>query len=217
MGKAVALALAASGTSVHLVGRTSEKLECTAGEIRAHGGSASVFPADVSQEGSLDGLAAQLGRGLDILVNCAGEALMTPFAESTFGDWQRVIESNLTASLVATHAFLPALRKSANASIIIVTSKAALRSYPVAVYSAAKAGALGFAQALAVELRQDGVRVVALCPGPTSTPMRRDSTPEMSADLIIRPEVIADTVMFLVSLPPGVTSGAIVVESALND
>jgi NAD(P)-dependent dehydrogenase (short-subunit alcohol dehydrogenase family) len=217
MGKAIALMLAASGAHVHLVGRSRAKLESTAAEIAETGGESSILDVDVSREGALDGLASRLEDGLDILVNCAGESLMTPFPDTTFDAWQRVIAVNMTTSYVSTHALLPALRKSTNASIIIVTSKVALRGYEVVGYSAAKAGALGFARALSVALRDEGIRVVALCPGATATPMRQASSPDMPSDQIISVETISETVRYLVNLPRGTTTGEILVQSALYD
>jgi NAD(P)-dependent dehydrogenase (short-subunit alcohol dehydrogenase family) len=217
MGKAVALMLATSGTHVHLVGRTSDKLEATAAEVAAAGGTSSMFPADVSHAGALDALAVQLEGGLDILVNCAGEVMMNSFDDTTFEDWQRVLGANLTTSYVATHSLLPALRKSENASIILVASKVALRGYEVVAYSAAKAGVLGFARALSVALREEGIRVVALCPGPTDTPMRRAASPDMRRDMVISAETIAATVRYIVDLPRGTTTGEILVQSELYD
>ena len=217
IGKAIALALAKRSTHVHLVGRTGSKLESTAAEIYRSGGTATAYTADVSHPDALAPLAAELENGLDILVNCAGEALMNTFEETTFDDWQRMITANLTTSFLATRALLSALRRSSNASIIIVTSKAAVRGYPVVAYSAAKAGALGFARSLSAVLRQERIRVVALCPGPTDTPMRWDSTPDMNRDLVINPDSLAQTVQFLVDLPRGVTTHEIVIESMLND
>jgi NAD(P)-dependent dehydrogenase (short-subunit alcohol dehydrogenase family) len=217
MGKAVALKLARNGIHVYLVGRTPEKLEAVAGQIAAEGGHSTVFPADVSQDGSLDGLHAQLESGLDILVNCAGEALMKTLDETTFEDWQRIIAVNLTTSFVATHTLLPCLRKSDNASIILVSSKVALKGYRVVAYSAAKAGVVGFARSLSVVLAQEGIRVVPLCPGPTDTPMRWAASPDMSRDLVISADTIAETVWYIVNLPRGTSTGEILVQSELYD
>ena len=217
MGRAVALKLAGNGTHVYLVGRTREKLEAVAEEIAGLSGSSSVYAADVSEKGALDGLQAELTAGLDILVNCAGEALMNSFDDTSFEDWQRILAVNLTSSYVATHALLPALRKSENPSIVLVTSKVALRGYAVVAYSAAKAGVLGFARALSVALREEGIRVVPLCPGPTDTPMRWAASPDMSRDLVISAETIAETVWYLVNLPRGTSTGEILVQSELYD
>jgi NAD(P)-dependent dehydrogenase (short-subunit alcohol dehydrogenase family) len=93
----------------------------------------------------------------------------------------------------------------------------ALRGYKVVAYSAAKAGVLGFARALSVSLREEGIRVVALCPGPTDTPMRWAASPDMSRDLVISAETIADTVWYVVNLPRGTSTGEILVQSELYD
>jgi NAD(P)-dependent dehydrogenase (short-subunit alcohol dehydrogenase family) len=217
MGKAVALKLARNHTHVYLVGRTRAKLEAVAQQIAEEGGQSTVFPADVSQDGALDSLKDELESGLDILINCAGEALMKSLDDTTFEDWQRIISINLTTSFVATHALLPCLRKSENASIILVASKVALRGYGVVAYSAAKAGVVGFARALSVVLKEEGIRVVALCPGPTDTPMRWAATPEMSRDLVISADTVAETVWYLVNLPRGTSTGEILIQSELYD
>ncbi len=218
MGKATALKLARSETRVYLVGRTAEKLEATAAEIRAAGGDCVVFPADLTVEGSLDGLLPQLeASGLDVLVNCAGEALMKSLDQTTLDDWQRIMSVNLTTSYVAVHALLPYLRKSANPSIVLIASKVALRGAPVVAYSAAKAGVLGFARALSVELKQEAIRVVAICPGPTDTPMRWDATPNMNRDMVISADTVAETVWHVVTLPRGTTTGEIMVQAELYE
>ncbi len=217
IGRAVAMSFASTGFRVTLVGRTAAALEATAEAIIAAGGSASVFTADVSREGSLDVVARRLHDGLDVLVNCAGEALMSSFDDTTFAQWQAVIAANLTTCYVTTHALLPALRRSQNATIVIVASKVALRGYDVVAYSAAKSGALGFARSLAVALRTEHIRVAAVCPGPTDTPMRHRASPDMDPRLVISPETVATTVRWLADLPRGVSTGEILVQSELYD
>ncbi len=216
MGKAIALKLASQGIYVYLVGRTKSKLDTVAAAIQAAGGSAAVFPADVTIEGALDSLISQLS-GLDILVSCAGEALLKTFDETTFADWHRILSVNLDTAYLTTHALLPLLRKSDNASIILLSSKVALKGYPVVAYTAAKTGLMGFARSLSFSLRQEHIRVVALCPGPADTPMRWEATPGMDRNLTISPESIAETVSLLVNLPRGTTTGEILIQSDLYD
>jgi NAD(P)-dependent dehydrogenase (short-subunit alcohol dehydrogenase family) len=218
MGKATALKLARNETRVILVGRTAAKLEATAAEIKAKGGECVVFPADVTQAGALDGLRGELeAGGLDVLVNCAGEALLKSIDQTTLEDWQRIIAVNLTTAYIATSAALPYLRKSANASIVLLASKVALRGAPVVAYAAAKGGVLSFARALSVELKTEGIRVVAICPGPTDTPMRWNATPDMSRDIVISAETVADTIAYVVALPRGTTTGEILVQAELYE
>lgn len=217
MGRAVALRLAQEGTTVHLVGRTQSKLDSVAQEIHSAGGRCAVYPADVTRPGALDDFVGRLDGSVDILVHSVGESLMKSLTETTFDDWQRMLDVNLTSVYIATHALLPSLRTSANASIVLISSKTALRGYPVVAYSAAKAGVLGFARSLASELATERIRVVPLCPGPTDTPMRWSSTPEMDPSLVMDVDSIASTVSFLVGLPQGVTADTIIVQSVLYD
>lgn len=217
MGRAVALRLAQEGSIVHLVGRTQSKLDSVAQEILSAGGRCAVYPADVTRPGALDDFVGRLDGSVDILVHSVGESLMKSLTETTFDDWQRMLDVNLTSVYVATHALLPSLRTSANASIVLISSKTALRGYPVVAYSAAKAGVLGFARSLASELATERIRVVPLCPGPTDTPMRWSSTPEMDPSLVMDVDSIASTVSYLVGLPQGVTADTIIVQSVLYD
>ncbi|HVU14116.1 MAG TPA: SDR family oxidoreductase [Phototrophicaceae bacterium] len=215
MGKAIALKLARNDIHVYLVGRTPAKLEAVGAQIAAEGGRYSIFAADVSQDGALDGLKPEFEHGLDILVNCAGEALMNSFDETTFEDWQRIIAENMTTSFVATSTLLPDLRKSDNASILLLSSKVALKAASVVAYAAAKSGLLGFARSLSLVLREEGIRVVALCPGATDTPMRWAATPEMNHDLTIDAGSVAETAWFIVNLPRGTTTGEILIQAEL--
>jgi len=217
MGRAVALRLAEEGTTVHLVGRTQSKLDAVAQEILSTGGQCTVYPTDVTLRGALDHFVDRLDGGVDILVHSVGESLMKSLTETTFEDWQRMLDVNLTSVFIVTHSLLPSLRASSNASIVLISSKTALKGYPVVAYSAAKAGVLGFARSLASELATERIRVVPLCPGPTDTPMRWSSTPEMDPSLVMDVDSIASTVSYLVGLPQGVTADTILVQSVLYD
>jgi len=216
MGRAVAHKLARNDVHVYLVGRTQEKLESVAQEIASGGGTSTVHVADVAQEHGLDSLASQLGDSLDILVNCAGEALMNSFDDTSFEDWQRIIAENMTTSFVAVKALLPFLRKSDNPTIVLVASKVALRAAGVVAYAAAKAGLVGFTRALSLVLRNEAIRVVPLCPGPADTPMRWAATPDMDPNLAISADTVGETVWFIVNLPRGTTVGELVVQTELG-
>jgi NAD(P)-dependent dehydrogenase (short-subunit alcohol dehydrogenase family) len=221
MGRAIALKLAWNGFHVVLIGRTRAKLERVAAEIDRMGYSATVFPMDITVGEQADQLKQELASAapqVDALVNCAGEAFIESLDNTTEADWDRILAVNLKGPFLLARALLPLLRQSPNASIINVVSKVALKGYqPVAAYTAAKTGLLGFTRALAAELRADEIRVVALCPGPVDTPMRWAATPDYDRKLVIDAETIADTVNYLVHLPRGVTMGEILIESVHYD
>jgi NAD(P)-dependent dehydrogenase (short-subunit alcohol dehydrogenase family) len=164
---------------------------------------------------NLERVAAQV----DVLVNGAGEALIATLEDTSEADWDRILAVNLKGPFLMVRALLPLLRQSPNAIIINVASKVALSSYhkEVAAYTAAKTGLMGFTRALAAELREEGIRVVGLCPGPVDTPMRWAATPDHDPRQVIDAETIADTVMYLVQLPKGVTMGEILIQSINYD
>lgn len=217
MGHAVARRLAAAGTHVYLAGRSLESLEAVAVEIHQDGGSCSVLPFDATDRGQVSRAVAEIGTRLDVLVHSVGRTLMKSFEGTTVQDWDETIDANLTSAFHVTQQALPLLRASENPSIILMVSKTALKGYPVVAYSAAKAGVLGMARALAVELAPERIRVVPVCPGPTDTPMRWAATPDMDRELVIDVENIAATVSYLVDLDRGVTVDALLVQSVFYD
>lgn len=221
MGRAIAHKLAANGVHPIVVGRTEGKLRAVAEELRAMGHDSTVYAADATISGQLAGLAAVIaarGGGLDMLINCAGEAFLASIEQTSEAMWDRLLAINLKSSFLAVQALLPHLRKSTNASIILLSSKVALKGYPtVAAYTAAKAGLVGMARSLAAELRPDGIRVTALCPGPVDTPMRWAATPDYDRKLVIAPESVAETVWYLVNLPRNTITGDVLIQSAEYD
>lgn len=221
LGAAVARLFAAHGLHVLLIGRTAAKLERVAAEIRAAGGSAESFVADLKDAASLLPLLETLRadkRTFDTMVFSAGEAFIKPFEEITGADWDDVLNANLRTAFVAAQAFLPLVRPSSNPSLFFVTSKVALGGYGgVTAYTAAKTGLLGLARSLAAELREEHIRVVALCPGPMDTPMRHNATPGMDANLLIQPQSVAQTLWLLANLPRGTTTSEILIQSDLYE
>jgi NAD(P)-dependent dehydrogenase (short-subunit alcohol dehydrogenase family) len=221
IGAVTAELLAAHGLHVILIGRTAAKLDATAEKIRAAGGSAATYAADVVDPAALTGLTAALerdGRALDAVIHCAGEALIKPFDQLTIDDWDHVINVNLRAAFVSAQAFLPFLRRSSNPSLVFMSSKVALRGYGgISAYSAAKTGLVGFVRSLAAELAPEQIRVTALCPGPVATPMRWAATPDFDPALLIQPETVASTIWHIINLPRGTVAGEILIESGLYD
>ena len=86
------------------------------------------------------------------------------------------------------------------------------------VYSAAKAGLLGFARALAAELASEHIRVVPVCPGPTDTPMRWSSTSDLERHLVMEVvDAFAGTVSYIAGLSRGVAADTLLIQAAQYD
>nr|BBH91945.1 short-chain dehydrogenase [Thermogemmatispora argillosa] len=174
IGLAFAHALAARGMHLILVARSEERLQQLARELRERNGiQAEVIAIDLSREGAATQLAnavQERGLSVDLLINNAGFGTYGPFAEQSAAREHQEIMLNVTALVDLTHAFLPPMLARGEGAIINLASLAAFLPIPhMAVYAATKAFVLSFSQALWTEYRHQGLRVLAVCPGPVAT------------------------------------------------
>jgi NAD(P)-dependent dehydrogenase (short-subunit alcohol dehydrogenase family) len=169
----------------------------------------------------MDHLSSWLNQGygrLDVLVNCAGVALIASLEETSEEDWDLVIDTNLKGTFLCTQSMLELLKASGNGLVVNIASKVGLSGHAmVSAYSAAKAGVIGLSRSLAQELNSMNIRVVTLCPGPVDTPMRWEATPQMDPRLVIAPETIAETILYLLKIDSRTTAGEIVLEAVGYD
>lgn len=217
IGRATALELASAGATVVVVARTRVDLSTVVAQVEAVGGQAIARVVDVTQSNEVEALASWLrgsfGR-VDILVNCAGVALIAPLSATSEDDWDRVIDTNLKGTYLCTRALLDMLSNSGAALVVNIASKVGLSGHAmVTAYTAAKAGVIGFGRALAQELGPENIRVVTICPGPVDTPMRWEATPEMDPRLVLPAGKVAETILFLAKLGGDVAAGEIVLET----
>ena len=174
IGAAFARALATQGANLILVARSQDKLRELATTLASqHSIRADVIATDLSRPAAGQEIFAatqQLGLPIDILVNNAGFGTYGSFDSIDAEREQQEIMLNVAAVVDLTHHFLPAMVARGNGSIINVASTAAFQPVPYsAVYGASKAFVLSFSEALWAEYRGKGVRVLVVCPGPTST------------------------------------------------
>jgi len=222
IGEAIARALADAGARVSLAGRRRDPLETVATSLPA-GAALVVDGFDVTDAGAIErGLdTARVAFGpVSILVNNAGEAPSASFEKTDTELWAHVLSVDLTGVYNVTHAALPDLKRhGSGARLINVASTAGLTGYAyVAAYCAAKHGVVGLTRALALELARSGVTANAVCPGFTETPLidravetivkRTGRTVDAArAELakanpqgrLVKPEEVADAVMWLAS------------------
>ena len=178
IGRAVALAFAREGARVFVVARTEAEVERVAAEVRAESGHqaaahAACDVADPASVGSAFAAAREFfGAGIDLLVNNAGVADSSKFAETTDEFWRRHLDINLTGTFYCMRAALPPMVEKGWGRVVNVASVAGKTGAPyVAAYTASKHGVLGLTRSVALEVARTGVTVNAVCPGYVDTDM----------------------------------------------
>jgi NAD(P)-dependent dehydrogenase (short-subunit alcohol dehydrogenase family) len=163
---------------------------------------------DVSHPAQVEEMFAQveqhLGR-LDVLVNNAGLSHpTTPVEKLAVSDWQRNLDVNLTGTFLCTKSALPLMSRGGT---IINNLSVAIRVpfAGTAAYSASKAGVLGLTNVLRAELRERGIRVVALVPGPIATDLWEQFWPDAPREKMVMPATVAEVVAGIVRLPAEAT------------
>jgi NAD(P)-dependent dehydrogenase (short-subunit alcohol dehydrogenase family) len=233
IGRATAMLFAREGGRVVLTARRQEPLDAVAREIADAGGEAIAVAGNVADGSHHATVVAEATRrfgGVDIAVNNA--AAMGPLKPSLAVDpmeWRATIDTNLTATFLAAQAQIPAMLTRGGGSLILVGSFVGYTAAfaGMAAYAASKAGLIGLTQALAVEFGGQRVRVNALLPGGTDTPMAREFAPteEARAQLatlyalkrLATPEEQAESALYLASDASSfVTGHALLVDGGVS-
>lgn len=213
IGAAVAARAAEGGATVAVHYRANaEGADRTVDRVRAAGGDAEAFGADVTDGDQAVRLVHRVldrfGR-IDGLVNNAGRTQVGPFLGITPEEWDLVIRTDLSAPFHTCRAVLPSMLERGSGSIVNIGSRLAHMGVPeTAAYSAAKAGVIGLTRSLAREFGPKGIRVNAVSPGVTVTEMTADMVDtdrgrerlrDMPVGRFAQPEEIAEAVVFLLS------------------
>lgn len=226
IGLAAARALVKAGYHVILAGRDKARLSAAADHLPG----TKTCSLDVTDEAAVtlafQNLAAA-GTMPDILVNNAGAATTAPLHRTSLQDWNAMLAVNLTGAFLCTRAALPHMKEQKFGRIITVASTAGLKGYAyTAAYAAAKHGAIGMTRSLALELARTGVTANAVCPGFTDTDIVstsvanivektgrstedavRELTRHNPEGRLIRPEEVADTILWLARPEGGAMNG----------
>lgn len=188
IGRATAALFAEHGARVAILDLDGEAAKAAAAELGdQHLGLACDVTDSNSCRTAADAAIAAFG-GVDILINNAGVSQPVKTMEITPEDWKRIFDVNTAGVLYLSQAFIPHMRTRGGGSIACMSSVSAQRGGGIfggPHYSAAKAGVLGLAKAMAREFGPDNIRVNSVTPGLIQTDITGDKlTPEMRADII---------------------------------
>ena len=211
IGKAVALALAAEGVTLCLVGRRNEALQSVAAEAQGEAPQPFCYQADLSLEGDIQSLIAGIKRdvkSVDILIHSAGVICLGPTASAPAEQLDSQYKVNVRAPYVLTQALLPLL-KSRPGQIVFMNSSAGLTARANAgQYAASKHALKAVADSLREEANPAGVRVLSLFLGRTASPMQASvyqmESRKYQPELLMQPEDVASVAIHALCLPRSV-------------
>jgi NADP-dependent 3-hydroxy acid dehydrogenase YdfG len=187
IGRAIALRLGECGAHVILSGRTESTMRETADAIANAGGRATVKVADVRDPEAMAELAATAltmdGR-LDIFVNNAGVAWLSPIIDGDVEHWRAMLDTNVLALLVGCQAAIRAMRSTGSAGRIINVSSVAAQDRASGVYGATKHAVNVITQTLRDELAEDSIQLCSIMPGLVATNIGRNHNPEVIAGIV---------------------------------
>jgi len=204
IGRAIARSLASAGARVACAARTESQIQAVAETITAAGGRAMAVQTDLAEEDSVRALFAAVrdrwGR-LDVLVNNAGVGRYGAVAEFPVEDLDRVIAVNLRGTFLCCQEAMRMMVPAGRGYIINISSVVGFKGYPnQAAYTATKHAVMGLTKSLAVEAQTHGIRTSAVLPGGVDTTLVRQARPDLDPSVLLAPEDVAQTVLYLLSL-----------------
>jgi NAD(P)-dependent dehydrogenase (short-subunit alcohol dehydrogenase family) len=206
LGRVVVDAAVARGARVAGVDHAASQAAATANRIELGG-------VDLSDSGqarkAIDAAAAHFGK-LDALVNIAGGFTYEMVADGDIKSWQRMHALNLLTALNASHAALPHLLRSPAARIVNIGAMGALQAGAgMGPYAASKAGVHRLTEALAAE-HKGRITVNAVLPSTIDTAANRASMPKSDFSKWVRPQELAEVILFLISDAASAVTGALI-------
>lgn len=204
IGRGISHALAAAGAHVVVSARTEAEITAVADQIRGDGCEASAIQADLSREDDVSALFAQvrerMGR-LDILIANAAIAPTGPLVDFATADLDALIAINLRGTFLCCQQATKIMLPQRSGYIIVMSSVSGFKTYlKHSAYAATKHGLMGMTKGLALETQEYGIRVSAILPGGVDTQMASAARPDLDRSVLLQPDDIAKTILFLLSL-----------------
>jgi NAD(P)-dependent dehydrogenase (short-subunit alcohol dehydrogenase family) len=170
--------------------------------------------ADVTQESDVQQLVTEVknktGR-IDCLINLVGGFAMGRLSETSPSDWSKMLSLNLTAAFLLSRAVVPRMIDQGSGRVIHIGARAAIDPFPgAAAYLVSKSGLVAMIKILALELAGSGVNVNGVLPTIIDTPVNRQNMPDADYTKWVKPESIAQLLVFLASDEANAINGALI-------
>ncbi len=223
IGRATAELFAGEGASIAVADYDEAAAQRTCAAITARGGNAIALPVDVSQPDQVEAMVqatVQTFGGIDILFNNAGVLIFGAVVDTSFVEWRRVMAVNLDGVFLCSKAVIPHMRAQGGGAIINMSSSTGAHdgNGNAAAYVTSKGGVTLLTRCMAIDHAADHIRVNAIAPGPTDTPMLRRVMSQEEIDTFAatfparrlgQPSEIAAAALFLASDEASFVTGAI--------
>lgn len=201
IGRAIAEQLALAEATLLLLGRDESALAQTKRSVEERGARAEMLTCDLADANAVSALAERIAREpLDVLVNNAGIAVVKPLADVSLGEWQHIVDVNVTAPFILSQKLAPIIPT--GGSIVNILSVAAKTGFPGwSAYCMSKFALEGFTQSVREELRPRGIRVINIYPAATATEIWNGVEGDWPRQKMMSAEQIADAVSYALSQP----------------
>lgn len=204
LGMAVVQKFYAAGAQLILLDRSPEKFLEKSGEIQKTPERYFLQNADVTDPHSMDSVVSKsMDRfgGIHILVNTVGGFRAgTPLHETTLETFNFMFKLNVLSIFNASKAVIPVMIRQKQGSIVNIAARPGLKGTKnSSAYSAAKSGVIRLTESMASELKHQGINVNCIIPGTIDTPQNRSSMPNSDFEKWVKPEQLAEVIVFLTS------------------
>ena len=215
LGGAVAQAFQAAGAKLVLVDRRPDRLPRLFPELAASAGHYMATSVDLTDAESVGAMVEETVRRfgrIDVLANAAGGYRAgTPVHETPLKTWDFLLNLNARTVFIASSSVVPAMLEQGSGKIVNVAARAALKGgSKMAAYSASKSAVMRLTESLSAELKQSSINVNCVLPGTIDTPQNREAMPKADTSRWVKPEALADVILFLASDAARAVHGAAV-------
>lgn len=204
IGRSIALALAGRGARLFLTARSEGELQAVATQIEARGGEARCIASDISTAEGVRNVFEAFAReytSLDVLVNNAGLGISGPVSDFAEKSLDTLLAVNVKGLFLCCQQAMRMMVPARRGYIINISSVVGFKGYAnQAAYAASKHAVMGITKSLAVEAQPHGIRVSAVLPGAVDTSLMEALRPDLDKALLMKPDDVADAVLFLLSL-----------------